>query len=317
MAPALNILVLNPLADRHIEKINNVAPDTVIHTTNLEDARQYIGDADILITWGWMDIRALYQAAPKLKWVHALSAGVEKLNFPSMQASDTILTNSKGIHGIPVAEHVLSLMLAFTRGLNLLIRQQQQKIWKRVPTEEIQDKTIAIVGLGSIGRTIAKKAKGLGMNVIAVKREMTTEIFVDELYTPDRIHEMLAEADFVVAALPLTEETNGFFRLEHFQAMKRTAYFINIARGAVVIEADLIKALEQELIQGAGLDVFDHEPLSKDSPLWTMPNVILTPHLAALSPAYLDRAMKLFADNLGRFTQNAEMENVVDKAKGY
>jgi len=317
MAPALNILVLNPLADRHIEKINNVIPDIVIHTTNLEDAKQYIGDADILIAWGWMDIRSLYKAAPKLKWIHALSAGVEKLTFPELQTSDTILTNSKGIHGIPVSEHVLSLMLAFTRGLNLLIRQQQQKIWKRVPTDEIQEKTIAIVGLGSIGRTIAKKAKGLGMNVIAVKREMTTEIFVDKLYTPDLIHSMLADADFVVVALPLTEETHGFFQLEHFTAMKRSAYFINIARGAVVKEADLVQALEQQLIQGAGLDVFDHEPLPKDSPLWDMPNVILTPHLAALSPAYLDRAIKLFVDNLGRFIQNSEMENVVDKLKGY
>ncbi|SDF35472.1 D-2-hydroxyacid dehydrogenase [Sporolituus thermophilus] len=317
MIPALNILVLNHLAERHVKTITGVMPGITVHTSELAQAASFIADTDILVSWGWMDIRELFLAAPKLKWVHALSAGVENLVFPEIQASSVILTNSRGIHGIPVSEHVLALMLAFTRGLNRLIRQQTEKRWKRVPTDELHEKTIGIVGLGSIGREIAKKAKGLGMNVLATKREMTTEIFVDKLYTPDRLVDMLAQSDFVVVALPQTEETREYFRLEHFEAMKRTAYFINIARGTVVREADLVTALEQGLIQGAGLDVFEHEPLPENSPLWDMPNVIITPHLAALSPYYLDRAVKLFADNLARFCQGGEMFNVVDKQKGY
>lgn len=317
MTPAPSILILNNMAERHIEAIKDVSPGITAIAADMDKAGEYIADADILVAWGWQDIRQLYLAAPKLKWVHALSAGVEKLTFPEIQVADTILTNSKGIHGIPVSEHVFSLMLAFTRGLNLFIRQQTAKEWKRMPTDEIHEKTIAIVGLGSIGREIAKKAKGLGMNVVAAKREMTTEIFIDKLYKPEQLEEMLSVADFVVVALPLIEETEGLFGLKQFQAMKRSAYFINIARGAVVKEDDLATALQQGLIKGAGLDVFEHEPLPATSPLWDMPNVIITPHVAALSPYYLDRAVKLFVDNLTRFTQGREMFNIIDKVKGY
>ncbi len=317
MASSLNILVLNNLADRHKDAIAAVMPGITVTVTDLAHAGEYIAATDILVGWGWMDIRPLIPAAPRLKWVHALSAGVENLICPEIQASDIILTNSKGIHGIPVSEHVFALMLAFTRGLNLLVRRQLDKTWDRVPTDEIHEKTIGIVGLGSIGREIAKKAKGLGMEVVATKQEMTTEIFVDKLYQPDQLHEMLAVADFVVVALPLTEKTTGLFTMEEFKAMKPTAYFFNIARGAIVREPDLVMALQLGVIKGAGLDVFEHEPLPADSPLWAMENVIATPHLAAISPYYLDRAVKLFADNLTRYAQNREMFNIIDKAKGY
>lgn len=315
--PAFNILVTNSLADRHLKAIMTVAPNSNVISCDLQQAAEHIGNTDILLTWGAMDIRSLYLNAPELKWVHALSAGVESLIFPEMKSANTLLTNSKGIHGIPISEHVLAMMLAFTRGLNVFIRQQSQKEWKRTPVGELHDKTIGIVGLGSIGREIAKKAKGMGMNVIASKRTMTTELFVDKLYTPDTLHELLAAADFVVIALPLLEETKHLFTIKEFAAMKPSAYFINIARGAVVKEDDLAAALEQGLIKGAGLDVFEQEPLPNTSPLWDMPNVIITPHLAAISPHYLDRAIKLFADNLSRYIQHKEMLNVIDKEKGY
>ncbi|WP_425058077.1 Glyoxylate/hydroxypyruvate reductase A [Sporomusa carbonis] len=315
----LNIVVLNQLADRHKQAIAAAAPDVNIIVCEEKDALQHMPDCHILVTWGSTEIRQLYLAAPNLEWVHALSAGVEKLVFPEIQAADTILTNSKGIHGIPITEHVLAMMLAFSRGLNLTIRQQLAKNWKRVPAAELYEHTIAIVGLGAIGREIAKKAKALGMTVLASKQEMTTELFVDKLYLSDNdsLLEMLAQADFVVVCLPLTASTKNLISLPHFAAMKRSAYFINISRGAIINEADLITALEQKLIQGAGLDVFVAEPLPETSPLWDMPNVIITPHMAALSPVYLDRAIKLFSDNLTRFVQGREMINLIDKIKGY
>ncbi|MCX7779760.1 MAG: D-2-hydroxyacid dehydrogenase [Negativicutes bacterium] len=297
--------------------IHSVADDIAVISCELDEAGQYIADADILVAWGWMDIRPLFLRAAKLKWLHALSAGVETLIFPEMQNSGIILTNSRGIHGIPISEHIFAMMLTFTRGLHLLLKQQAAKKWRRVPTDELHEKTLGIIGLGSIGREIAKKAKGLGMNVVATKRAVTTELFVDKLYPADQLHEMLPLCDFVVVALPLTEDTKGYFRLEHFQAMKPTAYFFNIARGAVVNEPDLITALEQGLIAGAGLDVFENEPLPEESPLWERENVIITPHLAALSPYYLDRAIKLFADNLARYVNGREMLNIIDKHKGY
>lgn len=315
--PGLNILVTNSLADRHMKAIKTVMPNSNVISCDLANCAQHMADADILLTWGAMDIRPLYLTAPKLKWIHALSAGVENLIFPEMKANNTLLTNSRGIHGIPVSEHVFAMMLSFTRGLNIFIRQQDQKLWKRSTVEEIHDKTIAIIGLGSIGREIAKKAKGMGMQVIASKQTMTTELFVDELYTPQQLPELLADADFVVAALPLVEETKNLFTMKEFSLMKSSAYFINISRGAVVNEADLVTALEQGLIKGAGLDVFEQEPLAETSHLWDMKNVIITPHLAALSPNYLDRAIKLFADNLARYIQHKEMLNVIDKDKGY
>lgn len=316
MAP-LNILVTNSLAERHHKTIMTASPDSRITSCTLEEAREYIADTDILVTWGTMDIRPLHLIAPKLKWIHALSAGVESLTYPEIQSDNTLLTNSRGIHGIPISEHVLAMLLAFTRGLNVFIRQQANKVWKRSPVEEIHDKTIGIVGLGSIGREIAKKAKGMGMHVVASKRTMTTEIFVDKLYAPSQLDELLAVSDFVVVCLPLLEETKNLFTLKEFSAMKPSAYFINVARGPIINEKDLITALEEGLIKGAGLDVFDHEPLADTSPLWDMKNVIITPHLAALSPNYLDRAIKLFADNLARFIQHKEMLNVIDKTKGY
>lgn len=313
----LNILVINSLADRHMEVIKNVAPNSNIVTCKFEQAAEYIATTDVLLAWGSMDIRPLYLNAPKLKWVHSLSAGVENLIFPEIKKESTILTNSKGIHGIPVSEHVFAVMLAFTRGLNMFIRQQTENLWNRIPVEEIHDKTLGIVGLGSIGREIAKKAKGMGMQVVASKQTMTTELFVDELYPPTQLHELLSLSDFVVIALPLTDGTKKLFKLQEFSAMKPSAYLINIARGSIIEQDDLVTALQQGLIRGAGLDVFEHEPLPENSPLWGMPNVIITPHVAALSPSYLDRAIKLFADNLSKFQQDKEMLNVIDKNRGY
>ena len=315
--PGLNIIVTNSLADRHMKAIKTAMPNSNVITCDLANAAQHMATADILLTWGAMDIHPLYLMAPKLKWIHALSAGVETLLFPEMKINNTLLTNSRGIHGIPVSEHVFAMMLSFTRGLTVFIRQQGKKIWKRSPVEEIHDKTIGIVGLGSIGREIAKKAKGMGMQVIASKQTMTTELFVDKLYTPQQLPELLADADFVVVALPVVEETKNLFTIKEFSLMKPSAYFINISRGAVVNEGDLVTALEQGLIKGAGLDVFEQEPLDETSHLWDMENVIITPHLAALSPNYLDRAIKLFADNLARNLQHKEMLNVSDKDRGY
>lgn len=318
MADALKILVLNKLADRHIAAIKEAAPQAEIVITDEEHASEHILDTSILVTWGTYETRPLYLQAPNLKWIHALSAGVEALLFPELQTSETLLTNSRGIHGIPMSEHLFAMILAFTRGLNVCLHHQQQKTWgRRIPLQEIHEKTIAIVGLGSIGREIAKKAKGFGLNVIATKRTMTNELFIDKLYPAEQLTEMLAEADFVVVTLPLLEETRGMFQLEQFKAMKQSAYFFNMARGPLVKEDDLITALREGIIKGAGLDVFEEEPLPADSPLWEMPNVIITPHIAAFSPQYLDRAIKLFADNLRKFLQNHELLNVIDKTKGY
>ena len=217
-----NIVVLNHLGERHKTAITKIVPDACIQVTDLEKASAHMSDCDILVAWGWMDIAALYQKAPRLRWVHALTAGVEGILTPEFQQSPVLLTNSRGIHGIPISEHVLALMLTFSRGIHHALRQQAEKRWQRFDTGEIYEKTLAIIGLGSIGREIAKKAKAMGMRVLASKRQVTTELFVDKLYPADNasLCEMLALADFVIVALPLIDETKEMLRLEHFKTMK-------------------------------------------------------------------------------------------------
>ncbi len=320
MSAAPKILILNPLSDRQKTFITDVAPQATIISTDLKHAEEHIHDTEILAAWGFNNIQPIYAQAKNLRWIHALTAGVEFLLFPETQSSSVLISNSKGIHGIPMAEHVLGLILSFTRRLPLLQQQQQQHLWQRPPIDELQEingKTMAIVGLGAIGHEIAKKAKAMDMRVIAAKREMTQEPFVDRLYRPEQLLEMLAEADFVVVALPLTDATTGLFGREQFAAMKSTAYFINVSRGAVVQEEPLLECLQAGRIAGAGLDVFVEEPLPAANRFWDLPNVIITPHLSAISPVYLDRAVKLFADNLSRYIGDKPLLTPIDKVRGY
>lgn len=317
MTPTVNVLIIHPLSDRHLDTITSQVPQAKITISDLNNAIDYIAEADVIVTMGLTDLQPLFAQAVRLKWIHAITAGVEKLIFPESQQSNVIITNSRGIHAIPISEHVLLLMLAFTRRLPLLFKQQAAKQWQRVFPAELHDKTVGIIGLGSIGREIAKKSKSMGMHVLATKRELSEEIFINKIYPADSLLEMLPECDFVVVALPLTPQTQGMITLEHFTIMKDSAYLINIARGDIINQADLIQALDQGLIAGAGLDVFEHEPLPTDNPLWSMPNVIISPHVAGSSPYYIERAVKLFANNLASFVNGGEMLNVVDKIKGY
>lgn len=312
------ILVINPMADRHIATITNAVPGAVIRSVGTEEAPANISDADILVTWGWYDLEPLLTCAPKLQWVHSLSAGVESLLSPAVVNGNIILTNSKGIHSIPVSEHVLALMLAFSRDLPQMFRNQANKEWKRpVVLDELHEKTVGIVGLGSIGREIAKKCKALGMRVLGVKQVLSTELFIDHLYASSQLDEVLPQCDYIISATPLVEKTKELFDEARFSMMKDGAVFINIARGGVVVEQALINALTSGKLRGAGLDVFVTEPLPAEHPFWAMENVIVSPHIAGISPLYLDRAIKLFADNLSRYLDGRDMLNVVDKKRGY
>ncbi|WP_019553364.1 D-2-hydroxyacid dehydrogenase [Propionispira raffinosivorans] len=315
---SFNVLSLQRLTDDQIATIHAVDKDVNIRICKAAEAVQYIEETDILLAWGLFDLTPLLEKAPRLKWVQALSSGVDNMLTPEFMNTNILLTNARGIHGIPIAEHVLGMMLNFTRGITIAYDQQKAKQWKHIrQVDEMYEKSIAIIGLGSIGREIAKRVKNMGMRVLATKQTPTTELFVDHLYTPEELPLILAEADFVVVTLPLTPETTNLFTLKTFQKMKKTAYFINVARGAIVNEPDLIAALNSDTIKGAALDVFAEEPLPESSPLWDMPNIFITPHIAAQSPYYIDRALKIFTENLNRFLHQADMLNIIDKQKGY
>lgn len=302
------------LKDTHISQIESVAPDITVIVE--EDVLKVISDVDILIA-GKLDKEVL-QKASKLKWVHALAAGVDRLLFSEFVKSDIVLTNSSGVHPVPISEHVLGMILMFTRKIHTAVTHQLHKEWERPHPVELYKKTVGIIGFGSIGERIGSVCMCLGMHVIGLKKNAnyTTEN-AHEIYPPDKLHELLTHSDFVVVALPLTDSTKHYIACEEFSLMKDTAYIINISRGKIIDQKDLIVALQKKVIAGAGLDVFEEEPLPKTSPLWDMDNVIITPHYAGSTPKYFDRAIDIFCQNLEKFLHDEPMINVVDKEKGY
>ena len=316
----LQILSFVRLSDKQMELIHQSYPDCTLRCIRPKDLKDDLSDVDILLGYdAQMEMEKYLPQMLHLKWIHTYSAGVEKLlSHEVFCQSDILLTNSRGIHGIPMAEHVLGTMLTSSRCLIEAWENQKAHVWKRLTDpDELFGKTAAIIGLGSIGREVAKHLKNMGMRIVAVKQKESTEPFVDQLFTIDHLSDALSCADYVIVTLPLTPQTKKLFNTHTFHKMKENAFFINVSRGDVVEEDDLVEALRSKCIRGASLDVFATEPLPEDSPLWSVPNLFITPHYSAISPMYLDRSLKIFRNNLQIFPQRIGMLNVVDKQRGY
>ncbi len=310
---------------KHIEQIHSVVPQANIHIINATSSQDLLPEADVVIIppshlGGFVD----FTKAPRLKWVHLTSAGASEV-AQKLNGTDILLTNSSGVHPIPIAEHVCSYMLMFARRMNVAYTSQlQRRTWVQdglfEGLGELYQSTVGIVGFGRIGQRIAHIAKAFDMRVVVLTRSPETSNFtcVDVVYCGhDGLKQLLQASDFVVNCLPLTEETNDFFNHDSFRHMKPTAYFINIGRGKTVVESDLIDALARGTIAGAGLDVFEDEPLPETSVLWRLGNVILTPHYAGWTPRYIDRVVDIFCANLKQYLTNGVMPTLVDKSKGY
>ncbi len=258
--------------------------------------------------------------APKLKWAQMVSAGVERFLDDEFRQSPAIMTNVSGIHAIPIGEVVLQFMLMFVKKAPLCFQMKQDKRWEPFAPAVLHSKTVGIVGLGSIGREVARLAKAFGMRVIATRRSARKAKHtrdVDLLYPPNQLSQLLSDSDFVVLSVPLTSETYRLIGEQQLRSMKPTAYLINIARGDVIDEAALIRALEEHWIAGAGLDVFATEPLPADSRLWELPNLIFSPHVSGGMEKYIEHATQVFCENLRRYLKGRRLLNVVDKEKGY
>lgn len=311
--------------DAHIQAIKKIAPDASINV--IEDKKEildmHLGNCEILI-YSFFDYPDLvdFTKAKNLKWVHTTSAGASDI-ANVLKNTDIILTNSSGVHPIPIAEHVFTFLLMFARQIYKSYRMQiEDKKWFQdynlLAIEELYGKTIGIVGFGRIGKRIAKVSKGFDMHVLALLHNSGAhDPNVDMEYLPEQLNKLLNQSDFVINCLPLTNETKNFFTMDKFKQMKSSAYFINIGRGKTVDENDLINALKQNIIAGAGLDVFAEEPLSEQSELWNLKNIIITPHYAGLTPRYIDRVVEIFCTNLQSYLQKKPMPNLVDKEKGY
>jgi phosphoglycerate dehydrogenase-like enzyme len=268
---------------------------------------------------------AAVASAERLRWVQAGTAGVEGMLAAGLRdrARDggVILTNASGAHGVTMAEVVLAMMLAFATRLHTLLHAQAQR--RRARDEvvarkfELEGQTLLVLGLGDIGGTLARKARLLGVRVIGIRRDSSPSPDVDEQHRPDALRDVLPRADHVALCLPLTAETRGIIGESELRAMRPTAYIYNVGRGASIDGDALLRALREGWIAGAGLDVTDPEPLPADSPLWDLPNVILSQHTSGSSPRNADRITDILIDNLARYLRGAPLRNRIDPVRGY
>ncbi|MBR9988359.1 MAG: D-2-hydroxyacid dehydrogenase [Gemmatimonadetes bacterium] len=260
----------------------------------------------------------------RLRWIHTGAAGVASLLHRELIASNIILTNSAGIHAPPIAETVLAMMLHFARGLDHAVRAQQHAEWRPGAFEgsssgvrELAGATLGIIGYGGIGRTIARRARALDMRVAALRRTPSYDDSAEMITGDDALGRLLEMSDVIVLCVPATPATRGMIGASEMARVRPGAVLINVARGSVIDEAALLDALHKGRLRGAGLDVFAAEPLPPDSTLWTLPNVLITPHVSATTPHYWEREGELILDNVARFVAGEPLTNVVDTAAGY
>lgn len=263
-------------------------------------------DAEVLISWGRFTPNEFCNRCTDLRWIQSISAGTEGLDRLDAVRRGVPVTKMSGVHGVPMSETTLGYILYFLRGFDQIAADRRARRWHKPDApapRECRDQTVGILGLGEIGGEVARRCSGLGMRVIGCRRSPHETPFVDEVYPADEIDRVLAASDFVVCLLPHTPETERSIGAARFAAMKPTAVFINIGRGAVVDHAALADALDRGTIAGAALDALDPEPLPPESPLWDMPNVLITPHCAADSPFYFYRAIPVICRNLDAYLQ--------------
>jgi phosphoglycerate dehydrogenase-like enzyme len=290
-----------------------------------DELARALADAEIVVAQGLSDDELA--AAPRLRWLSSWAAGVERAARPALLARGIALTSASGVHGPNIAEQLLAMILMFTRALPRLHRAQLARRWERNFASradgpgELTGKTVLIVGLGRIGEALAARARPFGVRLVAVKHDPSTRhdagVAVDELVGMAALDDVLGRADHVCLTVPLTPDTQHLIDARRLALLRPTAYLYNISRGPVIDQAALVEALRAGRLAGAGLDVFEHEPLPDDSPLWDLDNVILTPHTAGFTPHYFERAAALFADNLDRYLSGQPLRNAYDPARGY
>ncbi|NLY76324.1 MAG: D-2-hydroxyacid dehydrogenase [Firmicutes bacterium] len=277
-----------------------------------------MADADILL-WFWHkdhEVGEFFKHAPRLKWIHSVSTGVDQLLRYEIPPQ-VLLTRTATSQNIPIAEHCFALMLALSRRINIILSNQRQRYWERMIGDELYEHTIVVVGTGNIGREIMRRAAAFGMRVIGVDLKPPEDVHFDEFIPVDRLDEALGKADYLVVCLPLTKQTKGLIGVEEFKKIKEGATLINVSRGGIVSERAMIEALKSKRLKAAACDVFEIEPLPKDSELYSLDNVIISPHMAGLTPYMVKRAVLLFCENLERFIAGEPLLYQIDKSRGF
>lgn len=332
-----HVLITAAFPSQLVDKIRAVSPNLQIEQRTLPNGRwpeDWVTEAEVYYAYGAVPPLT---KAPNLQWVQTHYAGVDSLQSSDLWGSDTLITTASGVHAANMAQYALTQILAWAHRVPNWFNYKQTKSWARnrwetfVP-QELGGKTLGILGYGSIGRELARLAKPFGMKILVTKRDARQlketgyaapgqgdpeGTLPDRVYPSEATRSMVAECDFVVITLPLTERTHYLFDDELFKAMKQNAYLVNIGRGAIINESALVRALRKNWLGGVGLDVFETEPLPEDSPLWEMNNVIMTPHVSGFTPHYDERATDIFAENMRRYLAGEPLLNLVNREEGY
>lgn len=287
---------------------------------DMENLKKIVPNADVILNGGFHSplFRQVFPLAARAQWVHNLSAGVESVLSHEMVASGVPLTNGRGVFSAILAEFVAGSILYFAKDFRRMIRNQEAGKWEPFDVAAVAGATLAVIGYGDIGRACAQQARALGMKILALRRRGGSGNDAGvEIYTRERIHEMLAKCDYLLLVTPDTPETRGMIGEAELHMLKPDAVIINIGRGPVINEAALIRALEEKRIKGAALDVFEREPLPDGHPFYRLQNVLLSPHCADHTPGWVDLAMGKFLENFRHFWRGEPLENIVDKRAGY
>lgn len=304
----VNIAIIEEPDEHLADRLRAEVPGIVVHAGKTEaEILPYCAEANVLMGLAQSITPAMVTAAKGLKWVQALTTGVDPLKAMKELGSTIPITSGRGIHGPQMSELAFLYMLNFARDIRMILNDQDTKHWERRPQKLLWNKTVVIIGVGVISEDLARCCKAFGMNVIGVSSRESAPSF-DRMFPRDRLKEAAALADFLIAVVPLNAETHGMIDGAVLDAMPAHGVFINIARGPVVNEAEMIDRLQRRVIAGAALDTFIEEPLSPDSPLWSMKNVIITPHIGGKSESYVDQILPLLAHNIRAF-QNGKLDD--------
>jgi phosphoglycerate dehydrogenase-like enzyme len=311
----LNIFLTGQVNEAQLAQIRAAVPAAnVRYFDHRGELEAVVEQADII--GGSLSAAALARAS-RLTWVQSWAAGTNEILYPEMVASPVIVTSCAGNGAVPLAEHAMMQMLMLSRDAAKWLKNQGEHTWERWYHPELAGLTCGIIGLGYSGKDLALKAKAFHMRVIGTRRTPQPTPNVDEVFPLERLHELLAQSDFVVMTAPRTPDSLGMLGEAEFRAMKPSAFYICFSRGGIANDAALLKALQEGWIAGAGLDAHSEEPLPPDSPFWDAPNALVTPHNGATTPGTRQRGVDIFVDNLRRFLAGTTLHNIVDKQAGY
>ena len=312
------LLVLAADDDPQLTRLRDL-PHAVIH--NEDELARAPHNAVAIFHWsGKRDLlRAAFRANPDLRWIHSRSAGLDTVLFPELVSSSVLLTNGSGVFSQSLGEFALAMILYFAKDFPRMLRNKAARRWEQYDVDEIAGQTVGIVGYGDIGRAVARRVHAMGMQVLALKRHAPagSDPLVEQFYGPKELNVMLSRCNYVVASGPLTPETRHMLSGEAFAAMKPGAVVINVGRGPVIDQTALIAALQQKKIRGAGLDVFEQEPIPAGDPIWSFENVFISPHTADHTHDWLDQAMQFFLRQYDLFCKGETLKNIVEKHLGY